>query len=61
MQMQMMVLFTMLPPAVMNYLFAEQCQIEPTKVASMVLFGNFFAIVTLPVLLVVAFSLPISG
>ncbi|MBF9000131.1 MULTISPECIES: AEC family transporter [Vibrio] len=60
MQMQMMVLFTMLPPAVMNYLFAEQCQVEPTKVASMVLFGNFFAIVTLPALLVFAFSLPNS-
>ncbi|MGF1729782.1 AEC family transporter [Photobacterium kasasachensis] len=50
-QLQMMVLFTMLPPAVMNYLFAERFNVEPTNVASMVLFGNFFAVVTLPVLL----------
>ena len=42
MQLQMMVLFTMLPPAVMNYLFAERLNIEPMTVASMVLFGNFF-------------------
>ncbi|MDC5820491.1 AEC family transporter [Vibrio europaeus] len=57
MQLQMMVLFTMLPPAVMNYLFAERFQIEPTKVASMVLFGNFFSILTLPLLLGFALSL----
>ncbi|KJY82752.1 membrane protein [Vibrio galatheae] len=57
MQLQMMVLFTMLPPAVMNYLFAERFQIEPAKVASMVLFGNFFSILTLPLLLGFALSL----
>jgi len=57
MELQMMVLFTMLPPAVMNYLFAERFQIEPTKVASMVLFGNFFSILTLPLLLGFALSL----
>ncbi|NOI80177.1 AEC family transporter [Vibrio tubiashii] len=57
MQLQMMVLFTMLPPAVMNYLFAERFHIEPTKVASMVLFGNFFSIITLPLLLGFALSL----
>ncbi|MGF1753037.1 AEC family transporter [Vibrio makurazakiensis] len=54
---QMMVLFTMLPPAVMNYLFAERFNVEPTKVASMVLFGNFLSIVTLPILLTFALSL----
>lgn len=53
---QMMLLFTMLPPAVMNYLIAERFSIEPVKVASMVLFGNFFSIFTLPVLLTVALS-----
>ena len=42
MHLQMMLLFTMLPPAVMNHLFAERFGIEPLKVASMVLFGNFF-------------------
>ncbi len=57
MQLKMMVLFTMLPPAVMNYLFAERYKIEATNVASMVLFGNFLSIFTLPLLLVFAFSL----
>ncbi len=56
-QLQMMVLFTMLPPAVMNYLFAERFSIEPANVASMVLFGNFFSIFTLPLLLTFALSL----
>lgn len=57
MQLKMMVLFTMLPPAVMNYLFAERYKIEATNVASMVLFGNFLSIFTLPMLLIFAFSL----
>jgi predicted permease len=57
MQLQMMVLFTMLPPAVMNYLFAERFNVEPVKVASMVLFGNFFSLLTLPLLLAFALSL----
>ncbi|TMX66097.1 AEC family transporter [Vibrio rotiferianus] len=57
MQLQMMVLFTMLPPAVMNYLFAERLNIEPMTVASMVLFGNFFSIFTLPLLLMFTLSL----
>lgn len=57
MQLQMMVLFTMLPPAVMNYLFAERYKIEATNVASMVLFGNFLSIFTLPLLLIFAFSI----
>jgi predicted permease len=57
MHLQMMLLFSMLPPAVMNYLFAERFNLEPTKVASMVLFSNFFSIFTLPVLLTFAFSL----
>lgn len=57
MQLQMMVLFTMLPPAVMNYLFAERFNIEPHNVASMVLFSNFFSILTLPILLSYALTL----
>ncbi|MGF1909285.1 AEC family transporter [Vibrio kasasachensis] len=57
MQLQMMVLFAMLPPAVMNYLFAERFKIAPDQVASMVLFGNFFSIITLPILLWFALSL----
>ncbi|WP_260260420.1 AEC family transporter [Vibrio intestinalis] len=57
MELQMMVLFSMLPPAVMNYLFAERFNIAPAQVASMVLFGNFFSILTLPILLMFALSL----
>lgn len=57
MQLQMLVLFAMLPPAVMNYLFAERFHIAPDQVASMVLFGNFFSIITLPILLWFALSL----
>lgn len=56
-ELQMMVLFSMLPPAVMNYLFAERFSIEPVNVASMVLFSNFFSILTLPILLTFALSL----
>lgn len=53
---QMMVLFTMLPPAVMNYLFAERYKLNGPAVASMVLYGNFLAIVTMPILLWYALS-----
>ncbi|MDN2663708.1 AEC family transporter [Psychromonas sp. 14N.309.X.WAT.B.A12] len=54
---QMLLLFTMLPPAVMNYMLAERFNIGPEKVASMVLFSNFFSIITLPIVLVIALSL----
>lgn len=57
MQFQMMVLFSMLPPAVMNYLFAERFDVEPRNVASMVLFANFFSLITLPLLLMFALSI----
>lgn len=53
---QMMLLFTMFPPAVMNYMFAERFDLEPEKVASMVLFSNFFSILTLPMMLAIALS-----
>ncbi len=45
-------LFGALPPAVMNFIFAEHYNQEPSKVAAMVLFGNAFAIVSLPMALV---------
>nr|WP_086939551.1 AEC family transporter [Thaumasiovibrio occultus] len=54
---QMMLLFAMLPPAVMNFLFAERFNIEPNKVAAIVLFSNFFCLFTLPILLTLAFGL----
>tara|TARA_R110002111_G_scaffold91316_11_gene142152 strand:- start:992 stop:1879 length:888 start_codon:yes stop_codon:yes gene_type:complete len=45
-------LFGVLPPAVMNFIFAEHYNQEPAKVASMVLFGNAFSVVSLPLALV---------
>ncbi len=56
-EIQMMVLFTMLPPAVMNYLFSERFNVKPEQVAAMVLYGNFFSLITLPILLAFAFAL----
>lgn len=53
---QMMLLFAMFPPAVMNYMFAERFDLAPEKVASMVLFSNFLCIITLPIMLTVALS-----
>ncbi len=44
-------LFGALPPAVMNYMFAEHYNQEPTKVAAMVVFGNAFSIVSIPLAL----------
>jgi malate permease and related proteins len=53
---QMMVLFTMLPPAVMNFLFAERYKLDSKAVAAMVLYGNLLSILTMPVLLWYALS-----
>lgn len=50
-EMQMMVLFTMLPPAVMNYLFAERYKLDGSAVAAMVLYGNVLSLFTMPILL----------
>ena len=49
-------LFAALPPAVMNYMFAEHYNQEPARVAAMVLYGNAFAIISLP--LALAYALP---
>ena len=49
-------LFAALPPAVMNYMFAEHYKQEPARVAAMVLYGNAFAIISLP--LALAYALP---
>ncbi|MCE2593704.1 AEC family transporter [Motilimonas cestriensis] len=54
---KMILLFSMLPPAVMNYLYAERYQNEPHKVAAMVLFGNASALISLPILLFISLSL----
>ena len=52
----LVLVFGALPPAVLNYMFAERYDQEPEKVASMVLVGNLAAVVFLP--LALAFVLP---
>lgn len=52
----LLLVFGALPPAVLNYIFAERYHQEPEAVASMVLIGNVSALLFLPVAL--AMSLP---
>ncbi len=47
----LVLIFGALPPAVLNYMFAERYDQEPDKVASMVLIGNLAAVVFLPIAL----------
>lgn len=47
----LLLVFGALPPAVLNYMFAERYHQEPAKVASTVLIGNLAAVVFLPVAL----------
>jgi len=46
-----LLLFGALPPAVMNFLFAERFKQQPQSVASIVLLGNLAAMITLPLAL----------
>ena len=46
-----LLLFGALPPAVMNFLFAERFNQQPKTVTSIVLLGNLFAIIALPLAL----------
>lgn len=48
----MLLVFGALPPAVMNFLFAERYHRDPSTVATVVLLGNLAAVVMLPVVLV---------
>jgi predicted permease len=48
----MLLIFGALPPAVLNFVFAERYQQEPAKVASMVMLGNLGALVFIPIALV---------
>ncbi len=50
----MLLVFGGLPPAVLNFMFAERYHQEPARVASMVLLGNLVALVVLPVALVLS-------
>jgi len=47
----MLLVFGALPPAVLNFLFAERYKQEPERVASIVLIGNLAALVFLPLAL----------
>lgn len=52
----LLLMFGALPPAVLNYLIAEQYRQEPSKVASIVMLGNLMAFISIPIVL--AFALP---
>ncbi|PID47501.1 MAG: transporter [Proteobacteria bacterium] len=46
-QQQQLLLFSIFPPAVLNYIFAEQYRQQPINVASMVVVGNASSVITL--------------
>jgi len=52
-----LLIFAMLPPAVVNYVIAEEYQQEPHKVAAIVMLGNVMSFISLPIALV--FALPL--
>jgi malate permease and related proteins len=54
MQQGLLILFGSLPPAVLNFMVAEQFGQEPGKVASIVLIGNLLSIVFVPLGLAIA-------
>lgn len=53
-QQAILLVFGALPPAVLNYLMAEQYRREPEKVASIVLLSNLAALLVMPVVLAFA-------
>jgi hypothetical protein len=53
-QQSLLILFGCLPPAVLNFMVAEQFDQEPAKVASIVLVGNLAAILFVPLGLAIA-------
>jgi len=53
-QQGLLILFGSLPPAVLNFMVAEQFRQEPGKVASIVLIGNLLSIVFVPLGLSIA-------
>jgi hypothetical protein len=50
-QYAVLIVFGALPPAVLNYMVAEQFQQEPKRVASIVLIGNLMALISIPLTL----------
>jgi len=51
-----LVLFACLPSAVFNFMLADRFQVEPNKVASMVIVGHFFSVLFLPLAIWIAFQ-----
>ncbi len=56
MQVATLWVFAALPPAVLNYIVAEQYRQEPHKVASLVLLSNLGSLVVMPVVLGLVFA-----
>ena len=46
-----LIIFAILPPAVLNFMVSEKYNQEPKKVASIVLIGNVFSIISVPIAL----------
>lgn len=57
-QLGMLYVFASLPPAVLNFLIAEEYRQEPEKVASIVLVGHLASLVFVPLGLALAFQPP---
>lgn len=53
-QHSLLIIFGALPPAVLNYLVAEQYHQEPDKVASIVMLGNLGSVLVMPLALAIA-------
>ena len=53
-QQGLLILFGSLPPAVLNFMVAEQFRQEPSKVASIVLIGNLLSLAFIPLGLAIA-------
>ena len=51
MQLAQLIVFAALPPAVLNFMLAERYNIEPHKVAAVVLLGNLASLLVLPAVL----------
>jgi predicted permease len=50
-QQAMLIVFSALPPAVLNYMIAERFDQEPKLVASIVMLGNLASIIVIPTVL----------
>ena len=50
-QVPVLILFSILPPAILNYMVAEKFNQQPQLVASIVLIGNLSSLATIPIIL----------